>query len=86
MRLQSVMQCSPECGRCKLIKHGRVTGRVIVIAVALSPDSEVVQVHGIEADDPGQELIVGNVLEGSSHHPSALLVQSLIAPVGVDLE
>ena len=88
MRLQScpaVLQCSPECGRCKLVKHGRVTSRIIIIAVALGPDTEVVQVHGVQSDYPRKELVVGDVLECGAHHTPTLLVKPLIAPVGVDL-
>ena len=84
-RSAAVLQCSPECRRGELVKHRRVASWIIIVAVTLGPHAEVVQVHGVQADDAGQELVVGDVLEHGAHYAPALLVQPLIAPVGVDL-
>ena len=76
---------SPECCRGELIVDAGVAGGIIVIAVALGSHPQIVEVHGVEANDPGQELVVGDVLRGGAHDLPPLLVQSLITPVRVDL-
>ena len=73
----------PEGGRSKLVEDARVAADVVVVGVALGLDPQVVQVHVVPADDAGKELVEGDVLVHRRHYFSALLVEDLVAPVGV---
>ena len=84
--VSAMSAASPECCSSKLIKDCRVAGWIVIIAVSLSAHPQVVQVHGVEADNSWQELVEGDVLEGRPHDPPALLVQPLVAPVRVNLQ
>ena len=46
---------------------------------------QVVKVHGIQANNPGKELVVDNVLVHGSHDSPSLLEQPLVLPVRVEL-
>ena len=78
-------QMLPECSRGELIEDGGVAGRVIIIAVALSSDPQIVKIHRIQANNSWKKFVVGDVLGRGSHDFSALLIQSLITPVGINL-
>ena len=71
--------------RCSAHLNAAVASGIIVVTVTLGPHAEVVQVPGVQANDARQELVVGDVLEHGAHHAPALMVQPLIAQVGVDL-
>ena len=46
---------------------------------------QVVKVHGIQANNPGKELVVDNMLVHGAHDPPSLLEQPLVLPVWVEL-
>jgi hypothetical protein len=56
----------------------------IVIIVSTNLNSKCVEIHEVPSDDPGQELVVGDVLHDSCHDPTAFLVQDLIGPVRIN--
>jgi hypothetical protein len=45
--------------------------------------SQCVQVHVVPADDPGQELVVGDVLHDGGQDPARFLVQDFVVPMRI---
>ena len=46
-------------------------------------DSECVQVHVVPADDPGQELVVGDVLHDCGQDAARFLIQDFVVPMWI---
>ena len=77
---------SPECCSCKFIKDCGVAGWIVIIAVPLSANPQIVKIHGVQSDNSWQELVEGDVLSGGPHDPPALLIEPLVSPVRIDLQ
>ena len=64
--------------------HAGVRVGVVPVEVALLLKDESVPLHDLLAQDHGQELVVGDVLDDGGVDVTRLLEQSLVVPVGVD--
>ena len=69
----------PEGSRGELVEDGGVAALVVAPVVALGQQVQLVQVDGVPAEDPGQELVPGDVLfeKAFSRIVSSSLVKTL---------
>lgn len=58
--------------------------QILTFWVALGCKLETIQIDGIPPEQSGQELIVQYMLVASHHNAAGSLVQSLIAPMGIN--
>ena len=75
----------PEGGRGEP-GGGRWVGvGVVALKVAVLVEDQVVPGHDLLAQDHGQELVVGDVLDHGDDNVTGLLEKGLVVPVGVNL-
>ncbi|KAI8045291.1 hypothetical protein M5D96_001471 [Drosophila gunungcola] len=74
-----------EGGRCEGVGHRGIHLGTVPLVVAGGHQFQVEELGHLAAQDDGQELAEGDVLEHGAHNASRLLVDLLIAPMGIQL-
>ena len=69
--------------RGELIEYGGVALLVVAVVVPVAAEVQLIEVDGVPAEHPRQELVPGDVLLHGRDDPPALLVQRLVRPLRI---